>query len=74
INMIRLAYERTIDSIGELSFPYINKILSEWHKHSIATPEQANSRDAKPAPKQSDEAPSYDLDKLSKRGMFIPEV
>lgn len=74
LNMVRLAYERTIDSIGELSFPYINKILTEWHKHGIATPEQANSKDAKPAGKQEEKQPSYDLDKLSKRGLYIPEV
>lgn len=76
INMIRLAYERCIDSITELSFPYINEILKRWHSNSITTPEQASRFDVKAQQKQDAEtnAPSYDLNELSKRGLFVPEL
>lgn len=40
--MIRLAYERTVEKIGKLSFPYIDSILSSWYKKGIKTPRQAS--------------------------------
>ncbi len=39
--MLRLAYERTIDSKGRLSFPYCDGILTRWHEKGISTPKQA---------------------------------
>ena len=42
IAMIRLAYERTVEKIGKLSFPYIDSILSSWYKKGIKTPRQAS--------------------------------
>lgn len=39
--MLRLAYERTIDNKGKLSFPYCDGILSRWHEKGISTPRQA---------------------------------
>ena len=41
VEMIKLAYEMTIDNTGKLSFPYINKILIKWHDSSISTTDQA---------------------------------
>lgn len=41
IRLIKLAYERTIEAIQKLSFPYINSILLSWHKQGIKTPEAA---------------------------------
>ena len=32
ISMVKLAYERTVDQIGKVSFAYINKILTSWHE------------------------------------------
>ncbi|MDE5770540.1 MAG: DnaD domain protein [Ruminococcus sp.] len=32
IEMINYAYEKTLEQINELSFPYINKILVSWHE------------------------------------------
>ena len=32
IEIIRMAYERAVDQIGQASFPYIGKILQNWHK------------------------------------------
>ena len=41
ISMIKLAYERTIERIGKLSFSYIDKILESWNKENIRTPKDA---------------------------------
>lgn len=72
IAMIRLAYERTVEKIGKLSFPYIDSILSSWYKKGIKTPRQA-SEESRPqaAPTDSPKhAPSrstsYDLDQIEK--------
>ena len=76
INMIRLAFNRCIDSIGKLSFQYINKILFNWQKENIRTPEDlekfenAKSKISKSISKHT----SYNLDELlTKSGLFIPE-
>lgn len=76
INMIRLAFNRCIDAIGKLSFQYINKILLNWKKENIKTPEDlekfenAKSKISKSISKST----SYNLDELlTKSGLFIPE-
>ena len=42
ISMVKLAYERTIESIQKLSFPYINSILKSWHDQNVTTPEEVS--------------------------------
>ena len=39
--LIRLAFERTADQKGKLSFAYMNAILTNWHKKGIFTPDAA---------------------------------
>jgi len=39
--LIKLAFERTVDQKGKLSFAYTNAILANWHKKGIATLEAA---------------------------------
>lgn len=39
--MIREAYDRSVDSIGKFKASYMNKILERWHKSGITTPEEA---------------------------------
>ena len=39
--MIRLAYEENMDRKNSYSLSYMNKILTEWDKKGIRTPEQA---------------------------------
>ncbi|MEG1779563.1 MAG: DnaD domain protein, partial [Oscillospiraceae bacterium] len=39
--MVKLAYEKTINNIGKISFPYTNTILTNWHSKGIKTPKQA---------------------------------
>ncbi|MDR2931949.1 MAG: DnaD domain protein [Oscillospiraceae bacterium] len=39
--LIQIAFERTVELKGKLSFAYINGILSNWYKKDIKTPAQA---------------------------------
>jgi DnaD/phage-associated family protein len=41
IPMIHEAYDRSVDSTGKFSIPYMNRILERWHKEGITTLEQA---------------------------------
>lgn len=38
--LIEYAYEKTIERIDKLNFPYINKILENWHQNGFFTKEQ----------------------------------
>ena len=72
IELIMNAYDRTVNSTGKVSFPYMNKIMAEWIANGIKTPEEADEYAARNAPKKSsrqggknkksDEKPSFDLD------------
>ncbi|MBR5485427.1 MAG: DnaD domain protein [Oscillospiraceae bacterium] len=65
--MIALAYNKTIDSIGKLSFPYINTILRNWHAKGFKTVQQAQEENKPAAAQYSAErsaASSSDLDEL----------
>lgn len=35
IELIECAYDRTMDSIGKMSFPYMNSIIMTWHSKKI---------------------------------------
>ena len=73
IHLIRLAYERTVENIGKLSFPYIDSILKSWYEKKIITPEQVYQERAE-REKNNTSAPaqtakpksetSYDLDEI----------
>lgn len=43
IELILLAYEKTVDSIGKVKFSYMNKILTSWQESGITTPAEAKS-------------------------------
>ncbi len=43
IELVILAYEKTIISTGKLSFSYMNKIITEWHKNGIRTVSDAEN-------------------------------
>ena len=40
IELIEYAYEKTIESIDKLNFPYINKILENWYENGLLTKSQ----------------------------------
>ncbi len=67
--MIQLAYEKCVDQINKLSFPYINKIIISWSKENIFTIDEVNIHDAKSKKNNSkkkckENEHSYDLDEF----------
>ena len=78
IQMIRLAYERTVERIGKLSFPYVDSILKSWKEKNITTPQEAmQEQKREDTPKQPASfqprkgqdglgTPSYDLDEIDR--------
>lgn len=37
-DMLQLAYEQTVMNTGQVSMPYMNKILMSWHQEGISSP------------------------------------
>jgi len=66
IALIKLAYNRTVDTIGKVSFAYTDKILFEWGKKGITTPEQAvkEMSDNKQSESKAPRKASYEIDEL----------
>ncbi|MGN0641915.1 MAG: DnaD domain protein [Huintestinicola sp.] len=50
IELILLAYDKSIPHTQKLSFNYMNKILVRWYENGVTTPEQAEEFDAKTKP------------------------
>lgn len=46
--LVKLAYEKTVDATGEISLPYMSKILEQWYAKGIKTPDDVASMDTKP--------------------------
>ena len=64
--MLREAYERCVDSKGELKFNYIDGILKKWESAGIKNLDdlkESESKSKKPAPKKKS---SYDIKELEK--------
>ena len=63
--MLRAAYELCIDNTGNLSMPYIHKILKKWHDSEIFKPEDIEKLDSKKTAKKStNKKASYDIEEL----------
>lgn len=80
MDMIVLAYEEMANNTDKFSFPYMNKILVNWEKENIRTPEDvsmakkkrsdsfnSSKKGDKDAPK-----PSFDLDLAEKKAFMNP--
>ena len=61
--MIDAAYQITLDNTGKLSFPYMNKLLANWHDKGYTKPEQVQK--AKEESK-SDKSSSFDVSQIEK--------
>ncbi|MBQ5332156.1 MAG: DnaD domain protein [Oscillospiraceae bacterium] len=75
IDMVELAYDKTVDGIGKPSFNYMDKILRKWHENGITNAAAAEEFDERTKPVRKKDkktaaeakpaaAPSYDLDQL----------
>ena len=76
-SMLRFAYERCVDSKGEVSLSYINGILRRWKEASLKTTEDVLKHDesvsvqkTKKADKSQSQSASYDLDAYEKKSIF----
>ena len=47
LDLIPLAYDRTVEHTGKLSWAYMNKILQSWAAEGFTTPEQVRDWDGK---------------------------
>ena len=73
LEMIGAAYERMIQWIGKLSFPYMNKILTSWHEQGFATVEEAESEKKAQSGKKENEA-TYDLEEIERFWDRVPTL
>lgn len=77
IDLIRLAYEKSVDNTGKISFPYIHKILSTWHEKGFKTPEEAITESlprTKPKAEKQKEY-SFDLEEFERRHRWhVPTI
>ena len=64
--MLREAYERCVDSKGELKFNYIDGILKKWEATGIKNPEDLKASEAKPKQPAPKKKSSYDINELEK--------
>lgn len=73
IELISYAYEKTIDAINKLSFPYIDKILTGWYENGLTTRTLVDKNFPKKFNKPDSDEHSYDLDKFDKLAVcFTP--
>lgn len=63
--LVSLAYDKTVENTGKLSWAYMNKILTSWHDSGIKDPEGVKREDVihsktKPAPKKKSKFNNYE--------------
>ncbi len=64
--MLREAYERCVDSKGEVKFNYIDGILKKWQAMDIKNPEDLKRSEAAPKKPAGKQASSYNIEELEK--------
>lgn len=47
MELVRLSYEKTVDTLGKISLSYMNAMLKRWYENGFETPEDVASRDRK---------------------------
>lgn len=79
IDIIYLAYEKTVEKKGKISFSYMNGVLRSWHESGYKTiddidrgaEEFANGIQKTKTKPEGDKKPSYDIDLAIKRSLAI---
>ena len=64
--MLRMAYERCVDTKGEMKFSYIDGILKRWYSNNIKSQEDLDSFENTPKKKTGKRNASYDIEELDK--------
>lgn len=72
IDMVELAYDKTVDATGKPAFGYMNKILQKWHENGIDSVKAASEFDerTRPAPKGKKSAAEKNTDSRSSAPSF----
>ena len=65
VDLLKAAYDACIDSKTKLSFAYVAKIVENWHKDGVASPEQIQKRE-KTKPQGKNDYAGYDIDLFEK--------
>ena len=65
-DMVREAYELTVNQTGKLSFAYLNKILESWTRSNIASPKSIPQNGASAAGKKNTR---YDFSTFQKQAL-----
>ena len=65
-DMLKSAYDVCVDTKTKLSIPYIAKILENWHKDGIISPEQIPAKTSPQKQPQKSSFAGYDLDLFEK--------
>lgn len=65
-DMLKSAYDICVNSKSKLSMPYISKILENWHKNEIKTPDQISAQKSKPENTTKSNYAGYDLELFEK--------
>lgn len=64
-SLLTLAYEVTVDNTGAFSFPYMNKVLLNWHEAGYRTADEVNAAlQSYRANKEQDSDKSFDVDEF----------
>lgn len=75
VEMIYLAYEEMLNHSSKISFPYMNKILMNWHSKGIKTPDDIEKEKEEYRRKKSPVAQanvSFDINEINRRGDALP--
>lgn len=51
--LVKHAYEITVNNTGEVALPYMSKLLEKWHAAGIKTPAEVEKQREKPKPKKA---------------------
>jgi len=70
---VELAYDRTMLKCKELRWPYLNKILCNWHKAGLHTLKEVEEGDRRAAPKPAQAAPNAG-DNLARMKKYLQEM
>lgn len=82
IDIISLAYERTVEKKGSISYGYMNGILRSWHESGHKTPDdvynaeaefagQSSKKRADTVNNKAEDEPSYDIELAIKRSLEL---
>lgn len=62
-DLVKKAYETTVDRIGELKLPYMSKIIEQWYAKGVRTVDDAEKYDQKHKETKAAESSEYDIEK-----------